>query len=68
MIAERRRPGKGVLLIGMIVFLVAATHLFLEVHSRYHAYLVPLFCLMAAVGVQALVRWWRERRPTLATS
>ena len=68
MIAERRRPGRGVLLIGMIVFLVAATHLFLEVHSRYHAYLVPLFCLLAAVGLQALVRWWHERRPTLATS
>ena len=68
MISERRRPGRGVLLIGMIVSLVAATHLFLEVHSRYHAYLVPLFCLLAAAGVEALVRWWHERRPTPATS
>lgn len=62
MISDRRRPAKGVLLIGMIVFLVAATHLFLEVHSRYHAYLVPLLCLLAAVGVQALDRWRRGRR------
>lgn len=67
MISERRRPGKGVLLIGMVVFLVAATHLFLEVHSRYHAYLVPLFCLLAAVGVQGIGRWWRGRQDISAT-
>jgi hypothetical protein len=59
MYAARRDPPAAALLIGMLITLVAATHLVLEVHSRYHAYLVPLFCLLAAVGVRQLVRWWR---------
>ena len=63
---RRRRPRPAALLIGMTITLVAVTHLALEVHSRYHAYLVPLFCLLAAVGVQALHRRWRGRRSTLA--
>lgn len=56
LILERRNPRPTVLLIGMIVFVVAATHLFLEVHSRYHAYLVPLFGVLAAGGVDAIAR------------
>jgi 4-amino-4-deoxy-L-arabinose transferase-like glycosyltransferase len=66
MYAGRRDPRPATLLIGMTITLVAVTHLALEVHSRYHAYLVPLFCLLAAAGVQALHRWWRGRRFTLA--
>jgi 4-amino-4-deoxy-L-arabinose transferase-like glycosyltransferase len=52
------------LLIGMMVTVVALSHLILEVHSRYHAYLVPLLCVLAAAGVAALVelqRQWRMR-------
>lgn len=56
---ERRNPRPVVLLIGMIVALVAATHVFLEVHGRYHAYLLPLLVILAAGGVDALVRRMR---------
>ena len=63
--AGRRDPRPAALLIGMTITLVAVTHLALEVHSRYHAYLVPLFCLLAAAGVQALHRRWRGRQSTL---
>ena len=65
MLATRRDPPPAALLIGMIVTLVALTHLALEVHSRYHAYLVPLFCLLAALGAEALVGRWRADRPGL---
>ena len=61
MYAARRDPRPAALLIGMTITLVALTHLALEVHSRYHAYLVPLFCLLAAVGAREIVRWWRAR-------
>jgi len=62
MLAARRDPSPAVLLVGMIVTLVAVTHLALEVHSRYHAYLVPIFCLLAAAGAERLIGWWRARR------
>jgi hypothetical protein len=52
--AEHRNPRPAALLIGMIVILVAASHLLLEVHSRYHAYLVPLLLLLAAAGLERL--------------
>lgn len=68
MYGARRDPRPAAYLIGMTITLVALTHLALEAHSRYHAYLVPLFCLLAAAGAEALVLWWHERRPTLATS
>jgi hypothetical protein len=47
----------AVLLIGLIVTLVAFTHLALEVHGRYHSYLVPLLCVLAAAGVRTLHGW-----------
>ena len=62
MYVARRDLPPAALLIGMTITLVAVTHLALEVHSRYHAYLVPLFCLLAAVGARQLVRSWRARR------
>jgi 4-amino-4-deoxy-L-arabinose transferase-like glycosyltransferase len=65
MYGDRREPRPAALLIGMTITLVAVTHLALEVHSRYHAYLVPLFCLLAALGVRTLDRWWRARRSRL---
>jgi 4-amino-4-deoxy-L-arabinose transferase-like glycosyltransferase len=52
--AEHRNPRPAALLIGMIVILVATSHLLLEVHSRYHAYLVPLLLLPAAAGLERL--------------
>ena len=45
------RHGRGnptVLLIGMVIAVVALSHAVLEVHSRYHAYLIPLFLILAA--------------------
>ncbi len=60
-LADRRSPSAGTLLIGMVVMVVAASHLLLEVHSRYHAYLVPLLCVLAAVGLEASIRAWRGR-------
>ena len=57
MAAVRRRPPPAALLIGLMVLLVAIIHLALEVHSRYHAYLVPLLCVLAALGVEAIAGW-----------
>ena len=65
MFVGRRDPRAAALVIGMTVTLVAVAHFALEVHSRYHAYLVPLLCLLGAVGAGALGRWWRDRRFTL---
>ncbi|MGH2444880.1 MAG: glycosyltransferase family 39 protein [Candidatus Limnocylindria bacterium] len=59
MLSEWRRPRPAVLLIGMIVSLVVVTHLFVEAHSRYHTYLIPLLVVLAAGGVNALVRYLR---------
>jgi hypothetical protein len=54
---ERRRLKPVTLLVGMILILVTVSHLVLEVHGRYHAPVVPLLCLLAAVGVdRALLR------------
>lgn len=64
MLSTRRDPNPATLLIGITVSLVALTHLALEVHSRYHAYLVPLLCVLAAAGIEGLARWWRARRTT----
>lgn len=60
MFFERREPRPATLLIGMIVVIVAASHAVLEVHGRYHAYVVPLLCLIGAVGVSGVagrLRW-----------
>jgi 4-amino-4-deoxy-L-arabinose transferase-like glycosyltransferase len=66
MVVERPFGGAAwrpaALMIGMVVTLVAVSHLALEVHSRYHAYLVPLLCVLAAAGVRALLGTW-PRRP-----
>ncbi|MDQ3689949.1 MAG: glycosyltransferase family 39 protein [Chloroflexota bacterium] len=61
MLAERHRPRSASLLIGMTVTVVAVTHLLLEVHGRYHASVVPLLCVLAAVGADALAARWRAR-------
>jgi len=61
MLAGRRQPRPAALLIGMTVTVVAVSHLVLEVHGRYHAALVPLLCVPAAVGVEAVATWWRAR-------
>ncbi len=54
---DRNMARPAVLLIGLIVTLVAFTHLALEVHGRYHSYLVPLLCVLAAAGVRTLHGW-----------
>jgi 4-amino-4-deoxy-L-arabinose transferase-like glycosyltransferase len=64
---DRREPRPATLLIGMIVALVTITHLFLEVHGRYHSALVPLLGVLAAAGVPVLLRSvrkaWSRGRP-----
>jgi len=62
LLTSRRDPTPTALAIAMIVSLVALTHLALEVHSRYHAYLVPLLCVLAAIGVEWLAQRWRAQR------
>lgn len=51
-----------------ILAILTVTHAFLEVSPRYHASLVPLFCVLA--GTQA-AHWWTrrvaERKPAGAT-
>ncbi len=62
MVADRGVWRPASLLIGMLVTLVALSHLVLEVHSRYHAYLVPLLCVLAAAGIGALIDLRHRRR------
>lgn len=61
MFTERMRPRPATLLIGMIVALVAVTHLAVEVHGRYHAYLVPLLGILAGVGLTTVAAAWGRR-------
>jgi len=61
MVADRDVWRPASLLIGMLVTLVALSHLVLEVHSRYHAYLVPLLCVLAAAGIDALIDLRHDR-------
>ncbi len=44
---RRRTVGSTVLLILLIILASAAAHTLLEVTPRYHAYLVPLMCVLA---------------------
>jgi 4-amino-4-deoxy-L-arabinose transferase-like glycosyltransferase len=61
---ERRSRRPAVLLVGLVLLGVAASHLVLEVHSRYHAYVVPLLWLLAAAGIQHLRRRASVGRPS----
>jgi hypothetical protein len=45
---SRRDPPVTVLLLASVILLVAVSHLVVEVQPRYHAYVVPLLCAMAA--------------------
>ena len=58
---SRRDPPPAVLLIAGIVVTVAIAHVVVEVQPRYHAYLVPLLCALAA---PPLAGW----RPTPSAS
>lgn len=44
----RRRPPPVAVLVAGIILLVTAAHAVLEVQPRYHAYVVPLFVVLAA--------------------
>lgn len=59
-----RERSSIMLAIMLIVMVVAGMHLFLEVHGRYHSYVVPLLCILAgaAVTVPSMAR----RRPMSA--
>lgn len=61
-LGDRRRPRPATLLIGMTLALVTLSHLFLEVHGRYHSALVPLLGVLAAAGVPVLVAAIRSLR------
>lgn len=52
--ASASRP--PALMIGMVLVLISAVHVVLEVHSRYHAYAVPLLCVLAAAALAWLLR------------
>jgi hypothetical protein len=66
---QRAAPGRlAVLTIG-VTLTVTAIHAFLEVRSRYHAYVVPLLLAMAAVGLVSLAERWRaDRAPRASTA
>jgi 4-amino-4-deoxy-L-arabinose transferase-like glycosyltransferase len=61
-VGDIRRPRPATLLIGMIVAVVTVSHLFLEVHGRYHASLVPLLGILAAAGIQVILGAARTAR------
>ncbi len=44
---RRRPPNQTLLLITLVFLAVAAVHLVVEIQPRYHAYLVPLMCVVA---------------------
>lgn len=54
----RQRQSSIMLAISLIIVAVAVMHLFVEVHGRYHAYVVPLLCVLAgaAAGIPAVAR------------
>ncbi|HEY9721063.1 MAG TPA: glycosyltransferase family 39 protein [Oscillatoriaceae cyanobacterium] len=47
----RKRDDAGIQLILTITGILVAVHSLLEVQSRYHYYMVPAFCLLAALGL-----------------
>jgi len=55
---RRALPGTAVVILAMVAALALA-HTFVEIQPRYHAYVEPLFCVLAGPGVAAL------RIPTL---
>lgn len=59
LVTQRRRPQAGTLLICMLLVLVAGMHVFVEVQSRYHAYVVPFLIALAAAWVSG--RPWARR-------
>ena len=63
-LVERHRPRPATLVIGTTIASIALIHLVLEVHGRYHSYLLPLFCLLAAAGGEWLIR--RRAEPASA--
>jgi hypothetical protein len=62
LLVDRRQPRPAALVIGTTIATVALIHLVLEVHGRYHSYLVPLLCVLAAAGGA----WLVERRAARA--
>ncbi len=50
---RRALPGAVVAVLGVMLILFAV-HSFLEVQSRYHAYMVPMWCMLAGVGAEQL--------------
>lgn len=46
---SRLDPSPVVLLLAGVLVIVAAAHIFVEVQPRYHAYIVPFLCAMAAL-------------------
>ena len=61
-VVDRRRGRPATLVLGTTVAVIALIHLLLEVHSRYHSYLLPLLCVLAAAGGA----WLVERRAETA--
>lgn len=51
LVRERRRRPPLVLLAASCIAIVAVAHTFLEVQTRYHAYLTPLLCALAAAAI-----------------
>jgi hypothetical protein len=54
---DRKRRPTAAAVIGVMVVTVAAVHVFVEVTGRYHAYLIPLLCVLAGPAIGRLVIW-----------
>jgi len=48
---ERHRRPPLALLIVMLLLIVVVGHTFVEVQSRYHAYMIPLFCALGGLAL-----------------
>lgn len=64
---RKRRPSAAAVILVMVVT-VAAVHVFVEVTGRYHAYLIPLLCVLAGPAIARLVIWRRGPWPEGAGS
>jgi hypothetical protein len=59
---ERHRRPPLALLIVMLLLIVVVAHTFVEVQTRYHAYMIPLLCALGGLGLAGARTSWISAR------
>lgn len=52
---RHRRPPLALVIVSLLLIVVVG-HTFVEVQSRYHAYMIPLFCALGGLGLASVAR------------